>query len=496
MIFDTPIHYFYKIAGIILIFVLITSGCNHINLSDDDSQSFVIDQVFQEFYDRLGGKQVLGEVISPAFVIQNIKYQYTANAVLQIDLLAEGSQSVALSPVGRDLNIDEDIQFAEGQITGPFLRDFIYPEFFQVYQYLGGLQIVGKPLTGIHYNPEFHRYEQYFENLGFYRLEKDTPGTVYLLGYGAWKCGKKCPVKQKPEASIVEKYTTDPIFVAKVNELGKDFVGFALSSGHQAEDGGYEQIFEYVILQVDMNQPSNITLAPLPKRCGIGSDALELSDQDTSTQFVLIDGENGYNVPKEFIEYLNNHGGLELAGSPISRFKELKDNIYQQCFVNMCLEMDKRINGIFRVRPVPLGYSYLHLIGEDSKSPAVSPTEEYIQNVDMGTLKNVNPSKGIGLQVWEDYPFVTSNQAQGIGVMVYENNQPMINVTPELMVTMVDGSQEEYFFPATDQNGKSYLQLDPTGAPNGTLIPYQVCVSKTLQDKFCVQDNFLIWNNP
>ncbi len=493
----TLAHFISKnLRFLFIILILISSGCSSTNRENDITQSFVIDPVFQEYYDRLGGKQVLGAVISPAFVIQNIKYQYTVGALLENDPLASEDQKIKLSAIGKDLNIDEHIEFVEGQISGPFLRDFIYPEFLQVYQYLGGIQVVGRPLTGLHYNPEFQRVEQYFENLGFYRLEKDTPGTVYLLAYGAWKCGKKCPTKQKMEATVIVQNNIDPIFVTAVKQLGYEFTGFALTSGYQADDGGYEQVFENVLLRVDTDQPGKITLAPLTQKLVIKSEPLETSTQDETSQFITINGEKGYNVSIELIDYLNNYGGLETAGNPIGKLNLYKNEIFRQCFVNLCLEIDTSITGIYRVRPVPLGYSYLRLLGMNFEETIVQPTTEIPQSmVTPSTLQN-NFIKEINLQVWENNPFVTSDQSQVIGVMVYENNQPLAKMTPELVITLPDGTQKEYFLPETDQNGKSQIQLEATGAPNGTLIPYQVCVSKTVQEKFCVQDNFLIWNNP
>ncbi|MBN1536222.1 MAG: hypothetical protein JW908_05780 [Anaerolineales bacterium] len=488
------IHKFFYALFILLIFL--SSGCSSSDNNDDLAQSLTIDPVFQEYYNSLGGKQVLGEVISPAFVIQDIKYQYTVGALFENDLLSEGGNRVKLSSIGKDLNIDERIEFVEGQISGPFLRDFIYPEFLQVYQYLGGIQVVGKPLTGLHYNPEFQRYEQYFENLGFYRLEKDTPGTVYLLAYGAWKCGKKCPTRQKMEATVLVQNNVDPIFVSAVQHFGYGFTGFALSEGYQADDGAYEQIFENVLLRVDRNQSGQITLAPLTQKLGIASEPFEPPAEDAAYKFIPVNGQSGYNVPLEFLAYMDIHGGLDGVGNPIGKLGLTKNGLYQQCFVNMCLEMDKNITGIYRVRPAPLGYSYLKKLGMDLDVTDVQPTSELPKITTPPVIQENAITQEISLQVWENNPFVTSEQKQVIGVMVYGNNQPLANMTPELVITLPDGNQKEYFMPATDENGKSQIQLEPTGASNGTLIPYQVCVSKTIQDKFCVQDNFLIWNNP
>jgi hypothetical protein len=43
----------------------------------------------------------------------------------------------------------------------------VYDKFSGLDQELGGIEAVGKPLTGVHKNLEKNRYEQFFENLGF-----------------------------------------------------------------------------------------------------------------------------------------------------------------------------------------------------------------------------------------------------------------------------------------------------------------------------------------
>ena len=70
-----------------------------------------------------------------------------------------------------------------------FLNGHVIPgEFFAKYNELGGEDVVGKPLTGMIYSPVYRRYEQYFENLGFYRLANAPTGDVQLLAYGSWAC--------------------------------------------------------------------------------------------------------------------------------------------------------------------------------------------------------------------------------------------------------------------------------------------------------------------
>ena len=67
-------------------------------------------------------------------------------------------------------------------------------------------------------------------------------------------------------------------------------------------------------------------------------------------------------------------------------------------------------------------------------------------------------------------------------------------MTPELDVFLPDGTQWLLSMPATGENGETRQKLDRIQAENGTLIPYQVCITPAGQPKFCVKDSFIIWN--
>ena len=55
-----------------------------------------------------------------------------------------------------------------------------------------GLRFVGQPLTGVRFNAEKGRLEQYFEKMGFYTLTDDPQHTVRLLAYGSYACQEQC----------------------------------------------------------------------------------------------------------------------------------------------------------------------------------------------------------------------------------------------------------------------------------------------------------------
>jgi hypothetical protein len=154
---------------------------------------FDVDPVFREFYDMLGGEDVLRPAISPLFEVNDARYQYTAAGLMVHDPQAAQGQAYYLAGLGLDMDIaeppvpapeDSQVRYIDGHVIGEF--------FVPAFERLGGKRVVGKPLTEMHYNPEKGRYEQYFENLGMYWLENSPPGEVHLLAYGVWKCDSSC----------------------------------------------------------------------------------------------------------------------------------------------------------------------------------------------------------------------------------------------------------------------------------------------------------------
>ena len=91
---------------------------------------------------------------------------------------------------------------------------------------------------------------------------------------------------------------------------------------------------------------------------------------------------------------------------------------------------------------------------------------------------------------------VASGQPQEIQVLVTEQDMPLANREPLLTLTLPDGRTENHHFPPTDSRGMTSLTLPPIEAPNGTLIPYEVCLTGVYGKTFCIGENYLIWNLP
>ncbi|MEN8173313.1 MAG: hypothetical protein ABFS03_10590 [Chloroflexota bacterium] len=154
-----------------------------------------VDLVFLEFYESLGGADVLGIAITPKFTQDSVVYQYTTASLMTYDARFPLSQQYALAPIGIKLNISEaptNIDLPGGHA--------VHPEFQSIYNQMGKIYFTGLPLTAGRYNPEFGRIEQYFENVGFYHMDTDAPGTVRLLEYGAWYCKPSCDYRSPHNA--------------------------------------------------------------------------------------------------------------------------------------------------------------------------------------------------------------------------------------------------------------------------------------------------------
>jgi hypothetical protein len=446
-----------------------------------------VDVLFQEFYDHLGGEKILGPAISPIFSHGDRKYQYVQAGCMEYNLEASPSERFRLSPLGLELGLLEPSVAAPEQSDQVYVDGhIIYDGFVPLYRQLGGARFVGRPLTEVLYNQEKQRFEQYFENLGFYWMENDLPEHVSLLAYGVWKCDSKCRLQTSSSAQIqlpsLSTALDGRIFREVVSRLGADFTGLALSDPFIGSEGKLEQIYENVGLIENPESPAQVSLQPLPEKVGIPPGPLAENNGVEGMVFWPVETEQGYNVPQQFLDYITQHGGVEVSGYPISELALEDDQVFRQCYTNLCLDYHllSNIPSDLRIRPAPLGKQYL---------------ERYYPNQGGGFTES-QALRTISLQVWERYQFGGSNQAQEIGASIFEGKSPLSSIEPVLTLIMPDGSQLSYYFPPTGDDGQTLLKLDPIEAQNGTLIPYQVCISSLTYELFCVKDSFVIWDTP
>jgi hypothetical protein len=474
------------------------------------AEFFAIDPLFMELYHHLGGLNTLGPGISPIFHASGKDYQYTSSSLMVYDPQAPASQRFQLAPLGLDMGIgelpvqpptQEGLRYLNGHV--------IFEDVVPFYEKLGGARFVGRPITEVHFNPETRRYEQHFENLGLYQLEGESPGTVHTLGYGAWKCSVSCRQGPASNGLVILPPKVGAQFTETVLALGTDFTGFALTDPYMTPEGVIEQIFENVALAADPSGPGRISLRAITERVGIAPEPLIASEYSSDMVFYPIQAGRGHHVPIGFLEFLAGHGGMETSGPPITAFSQISEEVFRQCFTNLCLEEHRNPSGASWIRPAPLGYSYRALsiqgsVGQPthaSTTPAVPPTSGRDETSSDQTTGAESFTESLSLQdmsiqVWEKFPMVTPKEGQDIGAAVFENSQPVASIEPDLVLTLPDGGQKTYYMLPTGSDGQTYIKVDPVASPNGTLIPYEVCIRNMSGKKNCVKDSYLIWENP
>jgi hypothetical protein len=186
----------------------------------------------------------------------------------------------------------------------------------------------------------------------------------------------------------------------------------------------------------------------------------------------------GHNVPKVLEQYITEHGGLELSGMPTTEVFQVGD-IYRQCFTNYCLDYDPGASEALRIRPAPLGETYLKLH---------NPSQEAEQSLE------VTPAV-YRLNVWEERGFIAPEQEQKIHLEVTEagSQTPIPDIEATLTLYYPEGSEKVYHFQPTDPSGQSSVSIPAINAINGTLIPYQVCLGGSSNPSICVKDTYVIW---
>lgn len=451
---------------------------------------YEVDLLFKNFHRQLGGEAVLGAAISHPFTYGKKSFQYTLAGLMAYDPQAPDHARYSLAPIGLDLGVleasvqppnDPELRYVDGHIIDPL--------FLPLYQKLGEGRGAGKPLTEARYNPAMQRVEQYFENLGFYRSDSDTSGSVRLIAYGPWKCATSCspPAGLTPDSLVEPPLPVAPEFRKAVERLGQGFTGFALSAAYTASDGASEQVYENVLLAILPGEEGRVVLRSLPIKLGISPEPLEPASENEDMLFYPIGESGGYNVPQVFMDYLAQHGGLDASGPPITSRVAVRDGVYRQCFANLCLEEHCHEQGALRIRLTPLGYTFWQAqsqsLDQGIDQPTLTPKQALTQLAEGGVV----------ILVWEKFPVIPPGKRQEINVVVLKGDKPIPDQHSDLILTLPAGESLRYDMDPTGSDGKSIYILEPIDTPLGKTVKYQVCVYYQPGEATCVEDSFLVW---
>jgi len=466
---------------LIILVVGLLSACT--GNADNQSAYYLVDPRFSELYDRLQGDEILGPPISNKKYVagSNLEKQYFDGAVLVYD--PDNSPRYYLDPVGIDAGFSDLPNNDPENPAVRYINGYIIPpEFSRFFDEMGGERWVGLPLTRARLNPERNTIEQYFETMGFFRFEDDPPGIVHLMPYGLWKCAGECAKYPGLENAGISRSASEDIqspFGEVISRFGTQFTGDALSTAFRAGDGNIEQIFHNVVLYEDSTNPLGVSLRPVSALLNLDRDPYQVYQKDSTEYFREIEPSNGFYIPAYFMDFIDRYFGFEISGEPISRHEEIREGVMQQCFENYCLLYDALAEPGQQVRVQPLGQKYKDSFYQTTKKPAI---QAQIQ-------------RDIQLDIWEQFPQLSSQENQQIGACIHESGSPLENARAVLTVTTENQGIITYPFSPTDSGGCSFLELDPILAQNGTTIDYQVCFQGIGDQEYCKKDSYLIWGN-
>jgi hypothetical protein len=466
---------------------LFLSACGNAQSSTGGNTVYQVAPSFREFYQSLGGEDVLGPAISKNFTQDANECQYTSNAMMCLNPLITDSSRFFLSPLGDQMGVYEDPTQSPAQAGSQIVDGYtIYDEFLPLFNQLSGEKLTGKPLTQARLNYSQKRIEQYFQNVGFYHKFSDPSGTVHLMAYGVFACKSNCSYTASVEAAV--SISTNPAenqpLLNGLSKMGDtSVIGSPLTQAYIAADGMEEQVYTNAVVYAPPNHLNEAKLRNLPIALNMiqGTPGPQRYDSSSGVVFYPVSGSNGFHVPLGFDKFIASHGGLEFSGNPIMEVFQYDTTTYRQCFENYCLDYHSDLPDDQKVQMAPLGSQY---IGLADSSDASVPQPLEISPSTVTLLASVQSKQ------------ISASDAQKIDIQVLrkDNQQPVTKIKAQLTITLPDKSQYSAAFPETGLDGRASLIIPAmSNLSNSQILVYQVCISDSTSQPVCATGNYLIW---
>jgi hypothetical protein len=476
-------HHFHKLVVLFVLCIIagLLSSCTGTTggkFTDDAAGTYPVDAIFREFYQDLGGNERFGPAISEKFDRDSHPCQYTVNALLCHNPVASGANRYYLAPLGKNLILTSDTSLQ---------NNAIYPDFLPIYNELNKSNAVGQVLTGVHYNYEQQRVEQYFEDIGLYHSFDDPHGTVHLLPYGAYFCGSDCSYQGVPQENQLNPQYPDVAspFGTSLDRLGGlQTFGRPLTHPYETGEGTLEQVYENVVVYAPVNDLSDLHLKPLPRLLGLPSTdpSAKVYGAEQNMVFYATSGELGYHVPVIFDQFITYHGGQEISGNPIADpYPDPETGVPRQCYENYCLDYHAEAEAEYQTRMAPLGTLYL----------------KGVQGSDAIVTRYVYSNETVLMQSNEQKPQVSSNEEQIVELILTqrEGQSPIANVESKVTLTLPDGQEESFITSPTDPQGHTTIVIPAhPKLRTGDLVSYKICLNVPSDTSICLYDSYLIWN--
>jgi hypothetical protein len=367
----------------------------------------------------------------------------------------------------------DEIAAAENEY---FINGYRVPASLYDWYYDVGADVVGEPITEFNKNEGSGNFEMVFKNMAVYIDAEDPEQKVNIMPLGLQRLLTVMNATPSPGANIAFSLAHSNLFELETKRLGELFTGRILHKLAIDDAGHPLRIFENVAMKVDPANPTQVQWLPIPAILGIKPTDPVPALNDPRFSFYVLEGKLGHNVPQEFWEYIVEHADLGVTGKPTTEIFYADDagTVVRQCFENLCLDYDTKTNII---KPAALGREYYRLYNQ-------SDSQEDLSNITLS------------VNLWEAQSTIQPGQPQIIYARIAQNKLPIINLQPVLEITLPDQSRQTYLMPASDVDGVSAIQTQPIFAPNGSIIPYQVCLVYSDATRTCAAEQFMIWNTP
>jgi hypothetical protein len=240
------------------------------------------------------------------------------------------------------------------------------------------------------------------------------------------------------------------------------------------------QYFENSRLELvpDENSGWSVQIAPLGQML-YGWDQPsddELVQPDAGCRFFP---DARFSVCHAFLDFYEQHGGLDVFGLPISN-PRLEDGILVQRFQRFRLEwIDSELSSLHQIQISPLGRIHFEL---DGYNPGLlQPTGPAVSNL----------QTELHIETSLSSPLLEAGSTQVIFVTVRDHNLVPIEGASTLLTAYFTSGQQYILLPATDENGLTYtsLNIDEASANSEVLLEFLVQYENTTSS---ARDSFLI----
>lgn len=237
--------------------------------------------------------------------------------------------------------------------------------------------------------------------------------------------------------------------------------GYPLTEVFTSKDGKTVQYFQRARFEVSTDPAQAVTLTPLGREVYSPGRQLVINNQFACRSF----SETGYSVCFAFLEFFEQHGGVNRFGYPISPF-EFHNNQIVQYFENARFEWRPGLAEDQRIGLTDLGRIYFDQLGED---PAfLKPVEQ-----------DARPNMVLSLRVraFPEQAVTTSNDQQTIYVLVQDQKlQPVAGARGVATIQLASGETLRPSFEINNR-GVGTFTFAFANQPKGKLVNVDITVT-------------------